>query len=72
VRHPQEVSLAVAEIKAPTAQLARSWQTVLTRRSMMSLQLRRASNAPAWETSETPRSGASSSSRSAEPGLPIA
>ncbi len=50
----------------------RSWKITCTRRSISSEQLCSASNAPAWEISETPRSGASSASSSPEPGAPIA
>ena len=50
----------------------RSSEIRRTRSATSSEQLRSASRAPAWETSETPRSGASSASSSSEPGPPSA
>ena len=73
---PQEVGLAVGDLEVALAQRggqrARSSVIARTRSASSSEQLRSASSAPAWETSETPRSGASSARRSSEPGPPRA
>ena len=77
VGRPHEVGLAVGHLEPALAQgrgqsRTRSRQIPATRRASSSEQLRRASRAPAWETSETPRSGSSSASSSSEPGPPSA
>ena len=76
VRGPHEVRLAVDDLEAALAQrgdqLAGAPRRPRVRASTSSEQLRSASSAPAWEISETPRSGSSSASSSPEPGPPIA
>ena len=73
---PDEVGLAVGHVEAALAQGFGYRRALMrdapTRRATISEQVRSASNAPAWETSETPRSGCSSASSSSEPGPPIA
>ena len=61
-----------ARSRSAAVSAARSSADRRTRSATSSEQLRSASRAPAWETSETPRSGSSSASSSSEPGPPSA
>ena len=75
---PDEVGLAVGHVEAALAQRgghdagARSQIAAHAPVERAPSSVRSASSAPAWETSETPRSGSSSASSSSEPGPPIA